>query len=256
MIKPRNINKERISSFEENTNYKLLTRLPLVITINGRSFSKLTSLLDKPFSNEFAECMYSTMSKLVQEIDGSFFGFASNDEITIISRNDQHADTTPWYDNNIQKIVSVVSSIATYNFNNAAASIEMNVLGDTIFTTNVFAAPSINEVANIAILKQQQAIFKSINFACLYELINKYDRDTIKDMLVGMTFDDKIDLLQEECGTNYNNYPLSFRRGVACYRAPKITQYKEQEVIKSKWLLDMEIPIFSKDEAFIASIFK
>ena len=256
MIKQRNISKDRISSFEENSNHKLLNKLPVIISINGRSFSKLTSLIDKPFSNQFAECMYVALSKLVQEIDGTVFGYCSNDEITIVSRNDQHNETTPWYDNNIQKISSVVSSIATLQFNNSVSMTNLPISGDPVFITNAFAVPSVYEAANVVILRQQQAIFKSINFACLYELINKYDKNTIKEMLVGMTFDDKVDLLMDECGVNYNDYPLSFRRGVACYRAPKTVQYKEQEIVKAKWELNEEIPIFSKDEAFISGIFK
>ena len=110
--------KDRIAVYENTADTKLLPRLPLIVTINGRSFSKITSLLEKPYCPKFAECMYATMQRLVQEIDGSVFAYSFSDEIIIVARNDQTLDTHPWYDNKVQKIVSAVSSVASAHFNN------------------------------------------------------------------------------------------------------------------------------------------
>ena len=85
--------KDRIDSYHESTDYKLLNRIPIIITINGRAFSKATSLLDKPYCNKFAECMFSTTLRLCNEIEGALFAYQHNDEITIITRNDQGPDT-------------------------------------------------------------------------------------------------------------------------------------------------------------------
>ena len=51
--------KERMSSYEDTSNYKLLNKLPLVIVINGRNFNKVTSLLEKPYSSELSEVFQS-----------------------------------------------------------------------------------------------------------------------------------------------------------------------------------------------------
>lgn len=245
--------KDRIAVYENTADTKLLPRIPLIITINGRSFSKITSLLDKPYCSKFAECMYSTMLRLVNEIDGAVFAYCFNDEIIIVARNDQNLDTHPWYDNKVQKIVSATASVATLHFNNCAASIDLNLMGDPIFLSKAFVVPNITEAINVMVAKQQQAFQSSINFACFYELLKKYNKEDIKEMLSGSSLDEKINLLSQECDVDYNEYSTEFRRGVACYRSPKLM---EDGILKNKWILNSDIPLFTRDHSFLGNIFK
>lgn len=245
--------KSRIEAYQELSDYKLLSRIPLIICVNGRSFSKVTSLLEKPYCVNFAECMFSTMLKLCTEIEGTIFAYQNNDEIVIIARNDQTTETNPWYDNKIQKISSVTASIATLHFNRCISNMELNYLNDPIFTASIFTVPNIVEAINTIIYKQQKNFHNSIQLACFYELLNKkYDKETIKEMLIGLSIDDKIDLLSQECNIDFNQYPISFRRGAACYKVPKL----EGQVLKNKWFLNKEPPIFAKEQSFLSNIFK
>jgi tRNA(His) guanylyltransferase len=245
--------KDRIAVYENAVDTKLLPRVPLIITVNGRSFSKITSLLDKPYCPNLAECLYSTMLRLVNEVDGAIFAYSFNDEIVIIARNDQTLETNPWYDNKVQKIVSAISSVATLYFNNCAMSNDLNLMGDSIFLTKAFVVPNITEAINVIVSKQQQAFQSSIHFACFYELIKKYNKEEIKEMLVGTSLDEKIDLLHQEGDIDFNNYPPEFRRGVACYRSPTLIN---EGILKNKWTLNSDIPIFTRDHSFLGNIFK
>jgi tRNA(His) guanylyltransferase len=248
--------KDRIASYVEAADHKLLAKLPVITIINGRRFSKLSVLLEKPFSDKLAECLYATLIKLTEEIEGVIFGYSFNDEIVIVSRNDQNLDTLPWCENKIQKMVSISASIATQQFNNYATSIDLNLIGDPTFYSQVFAVPNLTEAINTIIAKQQQAFQSSVYFACVYELLKKYDKNDIREMLSGTTIDDKINLLQQECGIDYNEYPEPFRRGVACYRAPKVVIYDGVETIKHKWGINLDLPIFTKDQQFLNGIFR
>jgi tRNA(His) 5'-end guanylyltransferase len=125
-------------------------------------------------------------------------------------------------------------------------------MNDLIFTTQVFTVPNIAEAINTIIYKQQQNFHTSIQFACFYELLKKYDKNTIKEMLTGLSVDEKIDLLSQECNVDFNNYPLSYRRGAACYRVPKVID----QIVKNKWYINEELPIFTKDQTFLSNIFK
>lgn len=240
--------KDRIDSYQAATDYKLLNRVPIVIVINGRAFSRVTQLLDKPYCPKFAECIQSTMLRLCSDIEGSLFGYQYNDEIVIVARNDQTNETTPWYDNKLQKICSVTSAIATMHFNECVRTLQLNLTGDPIFTSQVFVTPSTGEAVHCLVSKQQQNNYTSIQSACLYNLLNKYDRNYIKDMLTGLNNEDKIDLLKQECSINYNDYPLAFKRGSAAYKVPTLT--------KTKWHLNNELPIFTKDQSFLSNLFK
>ncbi len=244
--------KDRIAAYEGAADTKLLPRVPLIITVNGRSFSKITSLLDKPYCSKFADCMYSTMARLVNEVDGAVFAYSFNDEIVIVARNDQNLDTSPWYDNKVQKIVSSVASVATLQFNNCISSIDLNLMGDPIFLSKAFVVPNITEAINVMVSKQQQAFQSAIHFACFYELLKKYNKEEIKEMLSGTSLDEKIDLLNQECQVDFNEYPPEFRRGVACYRSPKIVD----GIVKHKWTMNSNIPIFTREHSFLGNIFK
>ena len=244
--------KDRIISYQEATDYKLLNRVPLIITINGRSFAKATSLLDKPYCHKFAECMFSTTLRLCNEIEGTLFAYYFNDEITIIARNDQSNDTVPWFDNKIQKICSATAAMATVYFNECTSSIGLNILGEPIFTSQVFVVPNISESINTIIYKQQHNFHIAIQSACFYELLKFYDKNTIKEMLSGLSIDEKMELLQQECNIDFNNYPASFKRGVAFYKVPKVIDGS----VKNKWFINSELPIFTKDQSFISNIIK
>lgn len=246
--------KDRIVSYQDASDYKLMARAPLIIIINGRSFSKSTELLDKPFCPKFKECILSTTLKLCTDVEGALFAYQHNDEIVLLARNDQSPETTPWFDNRVQKIASVTASIATMHFNSCANAIDLNMMNEPLFSSQVFTVPTIGEAVNTMIYKQQQNFHSSVQFACFYELLNrKYDRHIIKEMLSGLSLDDKVALLQQECNINFNtDYPASFRRGVACYKIPKVNE----DVVKNKWALNAEPPIFTKDQSFLSNIFK
>lgn len=243
----------RINSYKEMCDYKLLGRVPLVISINGRAFSKVTSLLDKPYCSKFGECILSTMLKICTEIDGAVFAYQHNDEIVVIVRNDQNNDTVPWCDNKIQKITSSVSSIATFHFNKCANAIDLNLLGEPIFISQIFAVPNVMEAINTMVHKQQQNFHTSIQSACLYEFLKKYDKATILNMLSGLSVDEKIDLLNQECNIDFNQYPIIFRRGAACYKVPKVMS---DGTMKNKWAVNHDLPVFAKDLSFLTNILK
>ena len=244
--------KDRIEKYQHSTDYVLLNRVPLVICVNGKNFSKITQLLDKPYCSVFTECMASTMLKLGIEIEGIIFAYQHNDEIVLISRNDQTNETNPWLDNKLQKICSVVSGIASLHFSEVSKKNNLNLTGSPLFTVQAFPVPTMTEAANTIIYKQQQNFHTSIQSACLYELLKKYDKNNIKEMLMGLTMDEKIDLLYQECQVDFNDYPLTFRRGIAAYKRPQISG----ETMKNKWYVNTELPIFTKEQSFLTNVFK
>lgn len=243
---------DRISTYQSITDYKLLPRVPIIIIINGRGFSKVTQLLDKPHCVKFTEAIMSTMLCLCTEIEGAIFAYQHNDEIVIVAHNDQNIETNVWFNGSIQKICSVTSAIATMHFNECALRLQLNMTGNPIFTSQVFVVPTIGEVNNTLIFKQQQNFHTSIQSACLYNLLETYNKDEIKNMLNGLSIDEKINLLDQEAHIKFNNYSSAFRRGTACYKAPKIVN----GIMKNKWHFNNDLPIFTKDTSFLSNLLK
>lgn len=242
---------DRIHSYQNVFDYKILPKLPIIIEINGRSSNKTTSLLEKPFCENFSQCMMASAYRICTEIDGAVFGYLHGDDLTIIMRNDQNLETTPWYDNKIQNICSSTASMFTYYFNNYSSATDLNTMGDSIFLSKVYAVPTLTEAINVLIFKQQENFYNSIHWACFYELLNKkYDKTHIKEMLSGLSIDQKIELLKEQCNIDFNNYPLSFRRGIGFYKKPQMTDGG----LKNKWTINQELTIFTKDHDFLTNL--
>lgn len=249
--------KERMLEYEIPADTKLLKKLPVIINLNGRSFRKVTSLLQKPYSADFTKLMGQVLIKLATDIEGAIFLYSFNDEITIVCRNDKNLDSEPFYANNVQKIVSCASSIASISFFSGAQQNGVKILGEPTFLGKSFVLPSFTETINYLIYRQHNASQTAISMACFYELLKKYnDADKVLKLTKHLTVDEKFNLLTRECNVDVNNYPLTFWHGMACYRAPKMIKTQYGEEVKNKLFIDDELPFFNKDQMFLAQIFK
>lgn len=248
--------KDRVLAYEDVSEFKLTRKLPVVINLNGRGFRKTTSVLQKPYSEEFVEIMGQTLIRLASEIEGAVFLYSFNDEISIICRNDQHLDSEPWYDNSIQKIISASASIASIAIFSAAQKQNIKLLGEPVFLGKAFIVPSFTEAINYLISKQHQASHTAISMACFYELLKKYSAEKVLRITKNLTIDNKYDLLMKECDVDLQSYPLAFWRGIACYRTPKLIKTDFGEEMKNKLTINDTLPFFNKDQLFLTNIIK
>lgn len=245
---------DRIGSYQELSDHQLMRRLPIIIVLNGRSFSKLSSLVDKPFSVDFMELMIATMARLCLEVDGVVFAYTFNDQIVMALRNDQTVSTEAWYNNKIQAIVSATASLATLEFNKTKEVKDIKLLGDAVFTAKTFAVPNIMELTNTIIHMQQNCFHTALSQACFYELLKIHPAEKVKEMLANKTPKEKSEILYNECKIDFNSYPLPFKRGVGAYRSPKFNPKSKE--IKHKLVINDELPLFSHEKDWLLSICK
>jgi tRNA(His) 5'-end guanylyltransferase len=244
--------KDRVKSYQELSDFKLMKGLPLILVINGRNFSKVSSLINKPFSIDFTSCLAATMLKLIQEVDGSVMGYCFNDEIIIVSHSENY-NAQFWYDGRIQKISSAVSSVGTLEFSKQAKEKNLELLGDPIFLSHVFSLPNIQETINLLISKQNQCFNSAVNSAAYHELSKKYSHVVARDTLNDKTTTEKIEILNEECNIEFESYSLPFRNGVATFRRESLIDGSEQT--RKKIVLDVDLPRFSKNQNYLRNIF-
>ena len=114
---------DRMKEYESNTQTKLIKKLPVIIRLDGRSFSKYTKGFTKPFDIELSYILQDVALELRKEIENAKFIYSQSDEISILltdwdkSKPNEGGRIDTWYDYRIQKIVSVASAIATAKFN-------------------------------------------------------------------------------------------------------------------------------------------
>lgn len=108
---------DRMKMYERPTKYYLMRRTPVIIRIDGKAFHTFTKNFPKPFCSVLSRAMQDTMKYLCDNIQGCIFGYTQSDEISLVLIDYQRYETDAWFDNNLQKIVSVSSSMATMAFN-------------------------------------------------------------------------------------------------------------------------------------------
>lgn len=248
---------DRHESYKEAYNYKILNNLPVIIQINGRNFSRLTKKLSRPYCKTLLNILSNTLYQSILEIEGAVFGFQYSDDFIFVLKNDRNPEDQPWYQNCIQKIASVSSSIISVNFlkNVLASNIELD--GDPIFESDVFAVPSIGEAINHLILKQKLCINDAIYRAAQAEFTNQYGKDKAIKLLHGKKIPEKLDLLYSNCEIDYQKYyPSEYRLGIAVYKIPMIIRTKDEDISRKKWVLDFDIPDFLSDRNFLTNIIR
>lgn len=251
----------RMKSYEYVTRKYLERKSPVILRLDGKAFHSFTRGLKKPFDDIFVKSMQDTMKCLCENIQGCVLGYTQSDEITLVLVDYQSEEACAWFDNNIQKIVSVSASMATLAFNNAFWNnfsdylnenqiddlefIEMmyKKLWTAMFDSRVFTLPK-EEVVNCLIWRQQDAIRNSIQ--------SVGQANFSHNQLHGKNCSNIQDMLMLEKGINWNDYPTHLKRGSCCIKKPfKINEGTEQEAIRNKWIVDTEIPIFTQNKDYV-----
>lgn len=245
---------DRMKRYEKNHDHVLMNRVPVIVRVDGKGFSKWTKKqkCDKPFDVIFMAAMQETMKYVAEHIEGCVFGYTQSDEMTFVLRNDQSLESEPWFGNRLQKICSVVSSMVTVRFNwNHINEDDIGNQSLAFFDARVFTVPNFDEAANVLLWRENDASKNSISAACYYEVAKKIGKGTARKKMHGLNGNQQQELLFQETGINWNNYPTSFKRGSACYKLMRRVKTPDGDVMRRIWVLDKEIPIFTQDRNWL-----
>lgn len=252
---------DRQKCYEDASNYKLPRRIPVLIRVDGANFTRLCRNLQKPYEPIIIDAMAKTMISCISDMSGATFAYTQSDEITFVLRNDQTLDSDPWHDNKIQEISSITASMVTEAFNDIVRNIEpkLPLIGKACFKANCWVMPSIGEVVNNIIGRQQDCIRNSVSNTAQVLLTEKFGKKTALNMLRSY-YDDstdskniisskrKIEMMLEHCEISYDDdFPSSFRLGVGVYKIPTLTDNEGSTTMRNKWRLDWDLPVFSSE---------
>lgn len=259
----------RMKNFYENpAKTQLLRRVPVAIRIDGKAFHTFTRGFQKPFDPVLMDAMQRTMKYLCENIQGCVFGYTQSDEITLILIDYQKLTSDAWFDYEVQKMASVSASMATMAFNQYfSENVEKYNAGEypyekgngiqantyliaankgACFDARCFNIPK-EEVTNLIYWRQLDATRNSIQMVGQA----RFSHAKLKDK----TCNDIQDMLMAECGINWNNFTIPCKRGTACIKVEEKETIKEPNVyfgeqigeriiVRRKWKIDYEIPIF------------
>lgn len=115
----------RMKRYELVSKNSLVSRMPVILRLDGVAFHQFTKGFKKPFDEILMKSMKDTMKYLCENIQGCVFGYTQSDEITLVLVDYQNINSSPWFDNEVQKMCSVASSMAGMFF---ARTFAYNVL--------------------------------------------------------------------------------------------------------------------------------
>lgn len=242
---------DRMKSYEECYDFKIHTRVPVIVRVDGKGFSKYTKTIkaNKPFDESLSQAMTLATNETAAIMEGCVFAYTQSDEASFVLLNDQSEESQPWFGNRLQKIISVAASAFTVNFASKMAG-----LPRAYFDARVFAVPNKVEAMNYLVWRQQDATRNSIQSSSYYEVGKKVGKKTARQMLEGLDTKKQQELLFSQTGINWDTYATKFKRGIAVYKETFELDVDGNKVQRSRWKIDEEIPIFSSDKDFLKRV--
>ena len=200
----------------------LMPGLPVMLRLDGKSFSNFTRGLKRPFDKRLTDIMIATTKFLVEETN-AVIGYCQSDEISLVLYTEDH-NTQLFFDGRIQKLTSVVASMATAFFNRELP-VCLPEKADKIayFDCRVWNVPSLVEAANTLIWRELDATKNAISMAAQHYYSHKE--------LHEKNGSEKQEMLFAK-GVNFNDYPSFFKRGSYVRRVHKLVKFSIDELAR------------------------
>lgn len=261
---------KRMKQYEAVPKNTLTRRTPVIIRVDGRAFHTFTRGFKKPFDDVLMQAMHDTMKYLCENIQGCVLGYTQSDEITLILVDYKKLNSEAWFDYEVQKMCSIVASMATLEFNRSMKrraimfvnqKTEEEKIRDDIyrqfgvyskavnkgamFDARVFNLPK-EEVTNNIYWRQLDASRNSIQMVGQAYFSHKE--------LQHKTCSQIQDMLMTQKGVNWNDLRTSYKRGSCCVRNRRVIsvsadgtatcELRNPKKSEREWIIDTEVPIF------------
>lgn len=216
---------DRMKFYEKQSASRLMPLLPAFARLDGRSFSTFTRGLDKPYDKRLSDLMISATKFLVEETNANL-GYTQSDEITLTWLPESF-ESEIFFAGKISKMVSILASACSVYFNqNAGEYFPREFLlkkSTPLFDCRVWSVPNKAEAANVFLWRELDAIRNSIQSAGQAEFSHKRLQSTGHE---------RIKMMLEETGINWENYPTFFKRGTYVQKRSVVRPFTAVEMDK------------------------
>ena len=244
---------DRMKMYEKaESGRRFMPLLPVYARIDGRSFSRFTKGFNCPYDERMTKAMVETTKYLVNETN-ALIGYTQSDEISLAWYSDS-IDSQIFFDGKIQKMVSVLAAMTSVKFNKCCQMTMLKTAADRlmpVFDCRVFQLPNKMEATNALLWREQDATKNAISMAARSMFGHK--------QLMGKNGNEMQEMMWQEHGVNFNDYPDFFKRGTFVRREPIWVDVKSlpEKEKPAKWegvmpdqvqrhkVLELDMPKFS-----------
>lgn len=212
---------DRMKMYEgKEAGRRFMPLVPIVARLDGKTFSKFTKGLKRPYDQRLSDLMVATMSYLVDQTDARV-GYTQSDEITLVLYSDT-VESQTYLDGRIQKLTSVLAAMATsYFVRHLDAALPEKAGAMPMFDCRVWVVPNLEEAANAVLWRVQDATRNSISMAAQanfkHRELQGKSQSTMKAMLL-----DK--------GIRWEDYPSFFKWGTLVRRRKVRRPFSAEEI--------------------------
>lgn len=268
---------KRMKAYEHLFNVSLDSDKPVIVRVDGRCFHTFAKKFHKPFDEVLSKTIRKTMQYLCENIQECVLGYTQSDEISLLLLNYLNEKSDPFFGYRIQKLCSVISSMATISFykyfEEVAHEYEEHIENELqrvfqsgssykellsslpkdyfnyesyidsrypTFDCRVFNIPK-EEVTNYFYWRQLDAYRNSINMIARIYYSNKE--------LYGKTKSEMIKMIKEK-NDDLSNYKPYNIYGSCCIKSLQICtpiNSDSNTFTRNKWFIDSNIPLFKKE---------
>jgi tRNA(His) 5'-end guanylyltransferase len=213
---------DRLKTYElAETGRKFMKGLHVYARIDGRSFTKFTRSMQRPFDQMFTQVMVNTTKTLVEHTHATV-AYTCSDEISLAWHVTDHNQEL-WFDGKIHKLTSVLASLATVAFVNEILQQfdhGAQLVNDLPhFDCRVFQVPHTAELVNCFLWRQSDCVKNSVSQTAHAhfshaDLQNKHTQQKL--------------LMLEQLGVNWADLPESVKSGTFVHKQHVSTEWDPQ----------------------------
>ncbi len=205
------------------TGRRLFPQIPIVARLDGRSFSKLTKGMDRPFDRKFSKIMQNVTLYMVQQTN-ALCGYTQSDEISLVWLIDAPKSQI-FFNGKVQKMVSVLAGMCSAKFIMELFFEFPMIEAIPHFDCRVWNVPTVKDAVDVFTWRERDATKNSISMLAQahfsHKQLHKKHTGDMQDML--MSLDPPI---------NWNNQPEFFKRGSYFQRVKKMRKFSPKEIEK------------------------
>lgn len=249
---------DRMKGYEAVTRSLLPRRTYTIVRADMRAAHSYLRRAARPFDAGFMAAMDATAAALCKEMSGAVLAYAQSDEISVLLADFGSVHAQPWFGGAVQKMASITAGTATAEFSAQAASRPELAVPHfrAVFDARVFTIPDPAEVANYFVWRQRDAVRNSVSMAAQAHFSH--------GRLHRLNGNQMQELLWQEKGVSWNDYPDGAKRGRTCQRVTAeadvtyTDKRTQQEVsttaLRSNWVAEAAPAFTALPGSFLAEV--
>lgn len=217
--------KDKCKRLQKDCDYKIDVDKYVLVHVDGRSFStKIKKRFKRPFDNDFINMMDKTAVYLCENTQGARMAYVQSDEISLLLRK-----TNPkgdiFFSGRLCKMQSIIASMATAIFNSLMVSYRL--LKQSGGVAGIVQNPSLYnfdcKVWTVDNVNDVMAWFLFRNIDCVRNSKEQLAQTYYSHrQLMNITCDEQIEVLKNEKGIDWHEFPEGQKYGRLIYPEERI----------------------------------